>query len=336
MASQMIRLLCILSLSGSAFAATSAVDEMLTAFQTRLESGTAITDLCDSLEQLDSASLNGLSAELGKAWPGVRDRYLTALEASAEEGVGGDHNRSLIRDHRSDFMRVYAMGEGPMKPLLKKTSKPAVDQLRKLLTPTVDELVKAGPPSLAKLRQGTLKLATFRDATLDAALSSTPSDSRSTLAAMEKAIAEQASDLPRDGLRILEKNRKIAEDHEVPAEEAKGIEECNLWRLHVGLNALVLDPKLCAASRDHSKDMAEKSFFAHDSPVPGKATPWNRAANFGTTASGENIYMGSTTAHAANIGWFYSPGHHKNMFNAGQKRIGLGQHGRHWTQMFGR
>jgi uncharacterized protein YkwD len=35
------------------------------------------------------------------------------------------------------------------------------------------------------------------------------------------------------------------------------------------------------------------------------------------------------------MGWFYSPGHHKNMFSPGQRRIGLGQYGSHWTQMFG-
>jgi uncharacterized protein YkwD len=105
--------------------------------------------------------------------------------------------------------------------------------------------------------------------------------------------------------------------------------------LYVGLGALELDPQLCEAARDHSKDMAEQNFFAHESPVPGKKTPWDRAAKAGTTASGENIFAGSVDAHAANLGWFYSPGHHKNMFSPGQRRIGLGRHGSHWTQMFG-
>jgi uncharacterized protein YkwD len=109
-----------------------------------------------------------------------------------------------------------------------------------------------------------------------------------------------------------------------------------LWRLYLGLSALTIDPKLCDAARDHSKDMSEQNFFAHESPVKGKTTPWDRASNFGTTASGENIYAGSTDPHGANTGWFYSPGHHKNMFNPGQKRIGLGQFKSHWTQMFGR
>ena len=92
--------------------------------------------------------------------------------------------------------------------------------------------------------------------------------------------------------------------------------------------------------------MAEKNFFAHESPVPGKAKPWDRVAAAGTTASAENIAAG-TTASAENIAagqespekanesWFLSPGHHKNLFG-GHKRIGLGLHQKHWTQLFGR
>ncbi len=81
--------------------------------------------------------------------------------------------------------------------------------------------------------------------------------------------------------------------------------------------------------------MKEKGFFAHDSPVPGKATPWARAKLAGTSASAENIYSGGSDPKGANRGWFFSPGHHKNMFG-GHQRIGLGHYGGRWTQMFGR
>ena len=299
--------------------AQQAVDELLATFQSRLEQGGEIDDLCASLETLESAHQKALVTQLEKTWPGVRDRYLSAFTAASKQGAGGSRNEGQrrIRELRASFMGVYAMEEGPMKPKLKEVSKPAVDELRKLLSPTPDELAQ------------------FRDAALDAMLSSTPADSREQLAAAEVKVAGEAGGLPRDGLKILEKNRKTVEDEEVPAEEARGIEECNLLRLYVGLGALELDPKLCEAARDHSKDMAEQGFFAHESPVPGKKTPWDRAAKAGTTASGENIYAGSPDSHSANMGWFYSPGHHKNMFSPGQRRIGLGQHGSHWTQLFG-
>lgn len=314
-----------------------AVDELLATFQSRLEQGEEIDDLCESLEELEGAHQKALIIQLERTWPGVRDRYLSAFAAASKQGASGSRNdgQRRIRELRKQFMEVYALGEGPMKPKLKEVSKPAVDELRMLLAPTPDELLSTAPAALKMQCDAARKLARFRDAALDAALSTTPSDARETLAAAEAKVASDAGGLPRDGLKILEKNRKIAEDDDIPAEEARGIEECNLMRMYVGLNALVLDPKLCEASRGHSKDMADEKFFAHESPVPGKKTPWDRAAKAGTTASGENIYAGSTDSHNANMGWFYSPGHHKNMFGAGHSRIGLGQSGSHWTQMFG-
>jgi uncharacterized protein YkwD len=315
----------------------SAVDELLATFQSRLEQGGEIDELCGSHESLESSDQKLLVAQLERTWPGVRDRYLASFAAASKQGASGSRNdgQRRIRELRADFMAVYALDEGPMKAKLKEVSKPAVDELRKLLSPTPDELLSTAAPALKMQRDAARKLARFRDAALDAALSTTPADSRRQLADAEAKVAAEAGGLPRDGLKILERNRKIAEDEEIPAEEARGIEECNLMRMYVGLGALVLDPKLCEASRDHSKDMAEQKFFAHESPVPGKKTPWDRAAKAGTTASGENIYAGSSDSHSANMGWFYSPGHHKNMFSPGQKRIGLGQHGSHWTQMFG-
>ena len=330
-------LVSLLATTGHALAGQEA-DELLAAFQGHLESGKPIKAFCESLDDVDGSVLKQVNQQLNKTWPAISERYYSALESASEKGPGEDpgDKRNRIRTLRADFMKVYAMGEGPMKPLLKKTSMPAVNELRKLLAPTADELVKAGPPELAALRDAALKLGTFRDASLNAEISTTPSDSVESMRARERDLAEAASGLPREGLQILARNRKIVEKEEVPADEARGIEECNLWRLYVGLNALVLDPALCDASRDHSKDMSEKKFFAHNSPVKGKSTPWARAANFKTTASGENIYVGSTNPSNANKGWFYSPGHHKNMFNARQQRIGLGRFNKHWTQMFGR
>jgi len=90
------------------------------------------------------------------------------------------------------------------------------------------------------------------------------------------------------------------------------------------------------AARGHCKDMVEKGFFSHTSPVPGKATPRDRARRAGTTANGENIAYGTTEPQRANQMWFHSPGHFKNMFGPRFRRVGLGYHERRWTQMFGR
>jgi hypothetical protein len=132
---------------------------------------------------------------------------------------------------------------------------------------------------------------------------------------------------------VFAENETIAKS--LPAELVPGMTAVNTIRITCGLNPLVFDPKLCQAAAMHSSDMESHDFFAHESPLPGKKTPWDRAAIAGTTASGENIYMGSTVGSDAIKAWFLSPGHHKNMFGEGHTRQGLGRAGKYWTQLFG-
>lgn len=320
-------------------AAPPASDELLAGLQTCMETGKDVAPLLEHLDDLPAAEMKKLSASVEKVWPQIRSQYVSELEKTAKaisSGPEKNKNQARIRELRAQFQEVYRLDENAMKPLLKTKSMPAVEELRALMIPQPETVIKAGGSKLEQLRKGAMILATFRDAVLNTELSTIPADAKATIQAAEKKAADEISGIDKDSLRILDANAKLAAKAEVPAEEVKGIEECNLWRLLVGLNACVIDPKLCDAARDHSKDMAENGFFAHESPVAGKKTPWDRAANFGTSASGENIFAGSESAHSANSGWFYSPGHHKNMFSPGQVRIGLGQHGSHWTQMFGR
>jgi hypothetical protein len=104
-----------------------------------------------------------------------------------------------------------------------------------------------------------------------------------------------------------------------------------------GLAPLRLEEKLSDACKGHSADMARLGFFAHESPVPEKKSPWDRAklAGFTGSASGENIFMGSTNFQAAYNGWFASDGHRFIMFAEGPNVLGLGISGVHWTLMTG-
>jgi hypothetical protein len=104
-----------------------------------------------------------------------------------------------------------------------------------------------------------------------------------------------------------------------------------------GLNPLRLEEKLSDAAKGHSGDMARLGFFAHESPVTDKKSPWDRArlAGFAGNASGENIFMGSTSFQAAYGGWFGSDGHRFIMFSDGPNVLGLGISGVHWTLMTG-
>jgi len=140
-------------------------------------------------------------------------------------------------------------------------------------------------------------------------------------------VATEASDK-----RTLAANQAVAD--EILPEEFKGIFELNRIRILAGIGALQIDVKLCAAARDHSKDMVEHDFFDHSSPVPGKRSFGDRARLAGTSAHSENIASGHETGGGAILGWWYSPGHHRNMMGR-SLRVGLGQHEDYWTQMFG-
>lgn len=133
--------------------------------------------------------------------------------------------------------------------------------------------------------------------------------------------------------KILSANARLSS--QLDPEESRAILALNLTRNLLGLNALLIDMKLVAAGRDHSADMRRLEFFDHESPVPGKKTPWDRARNFGTEASGENIAAGYPDGRAVNLGWFHSPGHHTNMLGK-HRRVGVGRSGTYYTQMFGR
>lgn len=144
--------------------------------------------------------------------------------------------------------------------------------------------------------------------------------------------ASLAADDP-EAIRVAAENGRLAAS--LPADVVPGMAAVNAIRLTCGLSPLVFDPKLCEAAVMHSRDMETHGFFAHESPLPGRESPWDRAKLAGTTASGENIYMGSTVGSDAIKAWFLSPGHHKNMFGEGHTRQGLGRAGKHWTQLFG-
>lgn len=139
--------------------------------------------------------------------------------------------------------------------------------------------------------------------------------------------------MPKAAQSVMAGNAKLYD--KLPSEEYRQMFITNQYRVLVGKPALRIDLKLCAAGRDHSKDMHEHKFFSHDSPLKGKETFSRRAQNHGTTANSENICTGRAKAEDAFWGWFFSLGHNKNMVgDAG--RIGVGNHEALWTQMFGR
>lgn len=262
-------------------------------------------------------------------------RYSTGFATQAKAVAKSKSNREQnerIGKLRADIQGLRRQGGGLTKEAIVNIGDPALVELRKLTTLECGEILSSSE-ALTKARADLLELAGQRAACIDALLIiDLEAFDAEQLKAEEEEIAAMALGNDRDTQNILQQNKKLAEEIE-PA-EAAGIADLNELRILVGLQPCLIDPKLCAAARDHSKDMKEKNFFAHESPVPGKKTPWERAQQAGTKANSENIFVGSPSGKAANRSWWHSPGHHVNMLAPGARFVGMGVHGEHWTQMF--
>ena len=82
--------------------------------------------------------------------------------------------------------------------------------------------------------------------------------------------------------------------------------------------------------------MAEKGYFAHESPTYG--SPFQMMQSFGISyrTAGENIAYGQQTPQAVVDAWMNSSGHRANILNSSYTQIGVGfyANGYYWTQMF--
>lgn len=127
----------------------------------------------------------------------------------------------------------------------------------------------------------------------------------------------------------------------------------NQERRKHGLSLLIFDLKLSDIARGHSKDMAERNFFSHETPE-GK-TPTDRGSivgynsrkdygNYYTYGLAENIFMSNLyhsviyyngvpqynwmnqndIAQLTVSGWMSSPGHRKNILTSTYDKEGIG------------
>ncbi len=134
---------------------------------------------------------------------------------------------------------------------------------------------------------------------------------------------------------------------------------CNLAnreRKAKGLKPLKISPALADVARAHSKEMAQKAYFDHQSPDPKRRTVMDRyKLKFKETPRlvAENIYklegpsfykLGEKDFRRAHTGWMNSPGHRENILRdspaGGPTEIGVGivvRNGSFWaTQNFAR
>ncbi|MGC6489523.1 MAG: CAP domain-containing protein [Planctomycetota bacterium] len=279
----------------------------------------------------------------------VFDAFARAAKQAQRDLLGRD-GAARVESLRAEA-RGVTRGPGLTKAAIKQQIDPKVKELGELLQPSFADVLRADDDLDLKLTDlrvyhtelhawfalyasATEGLELHEDAQKHFAKLPVPAGPGEEARIDERIAAETFAGLPMSAAdrKTLAANRSLRGTH--PREELLGTLELNRLRYLLGLRLVRIDPKLADAARDHSKDMATLGFFSHTSPVKGKERFGQRAANFGTSASAENIAAGQRTGHGAIRAWWYSPGHHKNMLG-GHGRTGLGQHGTMWTQMFG-
>lgn len=117
----------------------------------------------------------------------------------------------------------------------------------------------------------------------------------------------------------------------------------NLSRQSFGYEHLIENSLLKQAAQKKADDMAQKGYFAHNSP-DGR-TPWSfiKAAGYKYIMAGENLAVNFTQAENVESAWMNSPSHKANILNKNFEQIGIGiaqgeYNGRESTfvvQMFG-
>jgi uncharacterized protein YkwD len=105
--------------------------------------------------------------------------------------------------------------------------------------------------------------------------------------------------------------------------EAKMLTLVNAERVQAGVKPLAMDPVLVEVARAKSRDMWERSYFAHNDP--DGTTPMERMVAAGVRARymGENLALARTTERA-HEGLMNSEGHRRNILDPEFSKVGIG------------
>lgn len=285
-----------------------------------------------------AALLEIISRELQPQLERYRNNFFKHAQRMATQQVA----RVDLAEIQMLRQKVLGLSRRPdfSKELIQREADPAMKRLEEIFVVERQKVLEAFP-HLQKERERLGELGQLWEQCAVAVWESIPQEVEKSaqkpsfeqyLEGEEALAAGLAAPMDPKNREILALNARLA--RQLDPEEARTILALNLTRNLLGLPALLIDLKLCEAARDHSRDMEKLGFFSHESPVPGKKTPWDRAKRFGTTASAENIAAGYQDGRAANLGWFHSPGHHRNMLG-NHRRVGVGRSGSYFTEMFG-
>ena len=133
-----------------------------------------------------------------------------------------------------------------------------------------------------------------------------------------------------------QRSEQTNESSSISEFEQQVVDLTNAERQKQGLAPLQIDKTLSKVARVKSQDMADNSYFSHQSPTYG--SPFDMMQQFGVSyrAAGENIAKGQQSPEQVVNAWMNSEGHRANILNANFTHIGVGHvsDGNYWTQQF--
>lgn len=89
------------------------------------------------------------------------------------------------------------------------------------------------------------------------------------------------------------------------------------------LHSLAYNPVLEKAAQEKANDMAEKGYFAHNSPEGITPWHWIRKAGYEFIYAGENLAVNFSDSSDVNNAWMNSPGHRANILNDKFTEVGI-------------
>jgi uncharacterized protein YkwD len=140
------------------------------------------------------------------------------------------------------------------------------------------------------------------------------------------------------GCSIPEIRRQSTPVPDPPLPAALDLRELHLLvnqrRAAAGCPALAWDDGLAGVAADHSRDMRERGFFAHETPEgTGVDERVRRAGLQWLRTIGENLAQTGRGPESVARLWVESPAHRANLENCAFRVHGLGRFGEYWTQV---
>lgn len=118
--------------------------------------------------------------------------------------------------------------------------------------------------------------------------------------------------------------------------EREQVRITNAYRRMLGRPALIWNPKLQHAVRQHCEFMADSNSLTHTQPYPRSRTHAVRMRRAGYRGgTDENLFFGAGGAPAAHYWWVRSSGHHRNLLKASSRAMASAEVRGYWTQNFG-